>query len=398
MPKLIAPLTATAVQKLLKTKGTHFVGGVAGLALQVTPPNGASWLLVTPINGKPRQLGLGPYREVSLAAARDAAYLIKNRIRAGEDPVADRIAVKKQAIIAGKNLTFDLAVDDYLDAHGAIYKHQKTIDMWRSMMTRYASPMIGKKALREINTADVMSIVEPIWLSHRSTASTLRMRIEKLLDWGRVHGYRDGENPARWRGHLQLTLPKAAAGHRVEHHAAMPYQQLPEFMTRLRAMAGVTSRCLEFAIYTAARSNEARGARWSEIDLEGGLWTIPAERMKAKVEHTVPLAPQVVRFLKGLDRFEEQDLVFSARGGDLPLAGETLAQQMSRMTGGAYKVHGMRSAFRDWAGETTAHPREVIEHALAHQLKDKTEASYARGTLLAKRRALMIDFATYILE
>jgi integrase len=261
-------------------------------------------------------------------------------------------------------------------------------------------PNLGNRPVSEVDTSLVLKALELIWTEKAETASRLRGRIEAVLDWATVKGYRTGENPARWKGHLDKLLPKTGKIAKVRHHAALPYAQISDFMAALSKQEGMGARALEFAVLTAARSGEVRGAKWTEIDKERRRWIIPAERMKAGKEHYVPLSDAAVALLDGLPRFEGTELIFPNVKGQV-LSDMTLTAVIRRMnkeltwTDGAGNIitaHGFRSTFRDWAGETTAYPREVIEHALAHQLKDKAEAAYQRGSLFEKRAALMADW------
>jgi integrase len=254
--------------------------------------------------------------------------------------------------------------------------------------------MLGEVHVSDIDTALILGVLEPIWHSKTETASRVRGRVESVLDWATVRGYRNGENPARWKGHLDKLLPARAKVQKVEHHAALPYMEMSAVMRDLQRREGVSARALEFAILTVARSGEVRGAAWNEFDLEAGTWTIPAARMKAKKEHRVPLSSSALAILRELPRIDGNPYVFPApRGGTL--SDMALTAVLRRMGRGDLTQHGFRSTFRDWAGETTAFPREVIEHALAHQLRDKVEAAYQRGDLLRKRANLMEEWSHY---
>ena len=291
-------------------------------------------------------------------------------------------------------MTFDEATRKFLESKSAEWSNPKHAAQWGSTLAKYASPVIGDLNVRDVELGHITKILEPIWKTKTETASRLRGRIESVLAWATVHGYRDGENPARWRGHLDKVLAKPSKVAKTKHHPALPYAELGAFMSALRKRQGMAARALEVLILTACRSGEIRGASWSEFDLDKKLWIIPAGRMKAKKEHWVPLSDQSVEILKGLIRLENNDLVFPAPRGGV-LSDMTLGAVLKRMGRDDLTAHGFRSTFRDWAGETTAYPREVIEHALAHQLKDKAEAAYARGTLFEKRRSLMDDWAKH---
>ncbi|EDW4374419.1 site-specific integrase, partial [Salmonella enterica subsp. diarizonae] len=277
---------------------------------------------------------------------------------------------------------------------GRELKSKKHVAQWRSSLETYAYPVIGQKRVGEITKTDLLAILEPIWLTKNETASRVRGRIETVLDYAKAKEYLEGDNPAAWKGMLKPLLPMPSKVQNKKHHAALPYGELGAFMAELRTRTGVSARALEFSILTVARSGEIRGAEWSEIDLAAKTWTIPAERMKASKEHRVPLSDAAVALLRMLPRFKDNNLVFPApRGGQL--SDMSLTAVLKRMGRSDLTQHGFRSTFREWAGETTSYQREVIEHALAHQLADKAEAAYQRGTLWPKRVALMDDWTDY---
>lgn len=387
-------LSATEVSRL-KKPGYYGDGG--NLWLQVGPTGGKSWIFRYTLHGKARHMGLGKYgkRDVSLKEARDEAGKARKLLRDGVDPINERNARREAArAAAASSKTFDQCAEAYILSHKAGWGNTKHAAQWTSTLKNYASPVFGHMPVDQIDTALVMRVLEPIWQTKTETASRVRGRIESVLSWAKTHGYCSGENPARWRGHLQNLLPKRSKVQKVKHFAALPYQEIGEFITQLKQQPGVAARGLEFAILTAARSGEVRGATWGEINIKEKLWTIPAERMKAEKEQEIPLSDAVVKLLKSLPRMEGSNQVFPApRGG--ALSDMALSAVLKRMGHRDITVHGFRSSFRDWAGETTAYPREVIEHALAHQIKDKAEAAYARGTLLPKRRRLMADWSEY---
>lgn len=401
MPKKAKELSALAVSKL-KAEGRYAVGGVDGLYLRIAGQSRA-WVLCaamgTRINAKglevPRRLnmGLGPYPEVSLAEARDKARELRKQIREGIDPLQEKHDRKAhEARLAHKQKTFEECAEAVLEIKASELKNAKHVAQWRSSLETYAYPHIGKKAVADVTKADLLSILEPIWLTKNETASRVRGRIETVLDYAKAKEYREGDNPAAWKGMLKPLLPQPSKVQKKKHHAALPYREIGAFMASLRKRDGISARALEFSILTAARSGEIRGAVWDEIDLKAKTWTIPGERMKAGKEHRVPLSDAAVTLLKALPRIVGNNLVFPApRGGQL--SDMSLTAVLKRMERGELTQHGFRSTFRDWAGETTAYPREVIEHALAHQLKDKAEAAYQRGDLLAKRADLMADWA-----
>lgn len=413
MPKKAIELSALAVSKL-KQEGRYAVGGVDGLQLNIIGQSRV-WILRvvvgyrTNASGKSvahrRDIGLGSYPAVSLAEAREAAREYRKKIRSGIDPVQDRQTVKaKIQLEAAKSKTFKECAEAYIQANRAGWKNEKHIQQWENTLATYAYPQIGGLPVSEIDTGMVLGVLQqqvtvagkplPLWLGRTETASRLRGRLESILDWAAFRKFRSGENPARWKGHLEHELPAKNKVQRVEHHAALPYSQIPVFMRELQQRPGISSRALEFAILTAARSGEVRGATWSEIDLANALWTVPATRMKAGKEHRVPLSPEALDLLRSLPREEGNEYVFIGARGAM-LSDMSLTAVLRRMGHGGLTQHGFRSTFRDWAGETTNYPREVCEHALAHRLADGVEAAYQRGDLLKKRSQLMNDWARY---
>lgn len=395
MPKKAKELSALEVNRLT-APGLHAIGGVAGLYLQVTDSGARSWILRATIGTRRRDIGLGGFPDVTLAGAREAARKTRIMIKDGIDPVEESKA-KRSAVIAAQAaaITFGEAASKYISAHEAGWKNAKHAAQWTATLETYAFPTIGKIRISEIQTAHVINILESIWTTKTETASRLRGRIESVLDWATVRGYRKGANPARWKGHLDMILPARAKVQKVTHHAAMDYREIGTFIVELAKVEGMGARALEFAILTATRSGEVRGATWSEIDAKAGVWTIPAERMKAGKEHRIPLSDAALEMLRKLPHMTGTELVFpNSKAEPSALSDMTLTAVLRRM-GQTVTAHGFRSTFRDWAGETTAYPREVIEHAMAHQLKDKAEAAYARGTLFEKRRRLMADWAKH---
>lgn len=393
MPRKAKELSALAVKHLTEP-GLHFVGGVAGLALQVLPTGGRSWVLRVMVGGKRRDMGLGGYPEVKLAEAREAAEIARKQIRNNVDPINARAAEKAALRVdAGKSMAFQASALAFIAANEGSWRNAKHRQQWANSLDTYAYPIIGKMNLRDIELPHILKILEPIWETKTETATRLRGRVEQVLDWGTVRGYREGLNPARWRGHLDKLLAKPKKLAKVKHHAALPWGDIGAFMVKLREAEGMGARALEFAILTACRSGEVRGATWDEMDLEAGEWNIPGERMKAAKPHRVPLSDAAVAMLKGLPRMAGTNLVFPApRGGQL--SDMTLTAVLRRMKLDVVP-HGFRSTFREWAGEFSGHPREVIEHALAHQLADKAEAAYQRGSLFPKRVSLMQDWANF---
>ncbi|MEQ9462767.1 MAG: site-specific integrase, partial [Haliea sp.] len=285
--------------------------------------------------------------------------------------------------------------DLLIASKSAEWSNPKHLAQWRNTLETYAFPVIGQLLVHDIALSHITQILEPIWTVKNETASRLRGRIEAVLDWATVRGYRNGDNPARWRGHLDMLLAKPSKVRKVKHHAAIPWEEIGPFMVELRSREGTGARALEFAILTAARSGEVRSMTWAEVDLESGVWTVPPDHMKAGKEHRVPLSPCAIKLLQSMAGGGATDpsaLVFPGMKSDAKLSDMTFTALLKRLGRADITAHGFRSAFRDWAGETTVYPREVIEHALAHQLRDKAEAAYARGTLFNKRRDLMDDW------
>lgn len=377
----------------LDRPGLHFVGGVAGLALQVTDTGARSWILRVMVGGKRRDMGLGGYPDVMLAGAKEAAREARKQIKNGIDPIEDA-KTKRSALYAARAsaMTFSEAAKAYIAVKEHEWKNDKHGDQWRNTLATYADPVIGNVFVRDIEQSHVMRVLEPIWMSKTETAKRLRGRIEKVLDWARVRGYRSGENPARWRGHLDTLLQAPGKVQTVEHHPALPIDDLGAFMVELRKQEGMGARALEFAILTAARSGEVRGATWSEIDLDDATWTIPATRMKMKREHRAVLNDEAVALLKSLPR--TGDLIFPNTKGE-KLSDMTLTAVLRRMNRSDITAHGFRSTFRDWCSERTNYPRDVAEMALAHAIGDKVEAAYRRGDLFEKRRRLMRDWGKF---
>jgi integrase len=377
----------------LTAPGLHAVGGVAGLALQVTDRGARSWILRATVGGKRRDMGLGGFPDVTLAGAKHKAREKRDQIDKGIDPIADKLAKKSAlaAAVAGA-MTFSEATAAFIAAKESEWKNAKHGQQWRNTLATYVEPVIGSVYVGSIGLEHILRVLEPIWTTKTETASRIRGRIEIVLDWAKVRGYRKGDNPARWRGHLDKILAQPGKVKNVEHHAALPWREIGDFMVKLRDQSGSAARMLELAILTATRSGEVRGATWSEIDLPGAVWTIPAARMKAKKEHRIPLSDAAVKMLKALPR--DGEFVFLSPTGK-PFTDDVMSKLLGGMGRGDLTGHGFRSTFRDWAGETTAYPREVIEHALAHQLKDKAEAAYARGSLFDKRRRLMDEWAKF---
>lgn len=393
MPRKAKELTALEV-KLLSKPGLNFVGGVAGLALQVLESGGRSWVLRMMVGKKRRDMGLGGFPDVPLAQAKEAARQARAKVKAGVDPI-DEARKAKSALIASQVslLSFKQAAEAYIDAHKAGWKNEKHQKQWTSTLTTYVYPKIANVLVKDVELPQVLSVLEPIWKSKTETASRVRGRMESVLDWATARGYRQGLNPARWRGHLDKLLPKPSKVTRVEHHEALAVSEMGEFMVSLRKMQGTGARALEFVILTAARSGEARGATWAEIDLKAKTWVVPGERMKAGREHRVPLSDFAVELLESLPLGAPTDHVFPAPRGGM-LSDMTLSAVCRRMKAKCVP-HGFRSTFRDWASERTTYPGDMAEMALAHTISSKVEAAYRRGDMVEKRRQMMNDWATF---
>lgn len=398
MPKIAKELGALAVSKLTQP-GLHMVGGVAGLALQVSPTGARSWILRVMVGGKRREIGLGAYSQkgMGVAEARAKALQLREDIERGIDPVLQKKeAASRLRASQALEITFEEAAKQFINAKSHEWKNAKHGEQWKNTLAEYAYPTIGRMLVRHIAREHVLQVLEPIWTEKTETASRVRGRIENVLDWSRVKGFRSGDNPAAWRGNLDHLLSRPSKTKTVRNHPALPITDMGDFMCTLRAISTPAARCLEFVILTAARSGEARGATWGEIDFEKGVWAVPGERMKAKKEHRVPLSPAAMQLLKGIrpDDAHDYDLIF--RGAKYKaLSDMTLLAILRRLDLDA-TPHGFRSTFRDWAGEYTNYPRELAEVALAHVKGDASEAAYWRGDVLERRRRLMTDWAEFI--
>lgn len=408
MPKKIQPLTPVELNRKIeklkqqKTAGLIAVGGVPGLHLQVTAAGATTWILrftagVKPGTGKAwrRDLGLGSYDKVLLKDAREKARQAHEQIAQGIDPITEK-REQRSAMIAARlaEITFEDAAKQFIVTKSAEWRNEKHGQQWTNTLEQYAYPVIGSLRVDDIDRAHVLRVIEPIWTTKTETAKRIRSRIENVLDWASVRGFRKGDNPARWKGYLDKVLPSPSKLQKVQHHAALSIAELPDFMRQLRQRNSVGAKALEFSILTAARSGEARGATWDEIDLEAKIWTIPAERMKAEKEHRVPLSADAVKLLKALPHMEGTDLVFAPPRGANPLSDNTLTKVLKDM-GVPVTAHGFRSTFRDWCSEHTEFSREVAEMALAHTIDNAVEAAYRRGDLFEKRRLLMGKWASY---
>jgi integrase len=366
-----------------------------GLYLRVGPTGAKSWIYRYMADGKRHDMGLGPLNALSLAEARAKAAELRRMRVDGSDPLRTREA--QQAAVkleAAKAMSFKQCAESYIQAHATGWKNAKHAAQWGSTLETYAYPVLGGLPVQGIETGLIMQVLEPIWATKAETASRVRGRIEAILDWATTRGYRQGENPARWRGHLNNLLPKRSKVAKVEHHAALPYAEMAEFMAALRKQEGMGTRALEFAILTAARTGEVIGTQWDEIDLTAAVWTIPGDRMKAGREHRIPLSDRAVAILKEMAVAGGNYLFSGGRKGK-PLSNMAMLAVLKRMKRADLTAHGFRSTFRDWASEATDTPHEVAEMALAHTIPNKAEAAYRRGDLFEKRRRLMEAWAAW---
>jgi integrase len=399
MARQMHRLTTIKVAKA-KKPGLYCDGG--GLYLRVSAQGSKSWIYRYRHKGKLRDMGLGSARLVSLADARTAAQAHAKSMLAFRHGVADLdpIAARReqravQQIEAMKGLTFRACAESYIAAHKAGWRNEKHRQQWTSTLATYVYPTIGNLSVAAIDVGLVLKMLEPIWTEKPETASRVRGRIESILDWATARGYRAGENPARWRGHLDHLLPNKAKVRRVEHRAALPYVDIGVFMAELRSLEGIGARALEFAILTAARTIEVIGARWDEFNLSEQLWTVPADRMKSGREHRVPLSNAAMGIIEQMAALRQSHLVFPGAKQNRLLSHMTMLNTLGRMRRTDITAHGFRSTFRDWAAERTGFPAEVAEMALAHVVSDKVEAAYRRGDMFEKRRHLAEAWAAF---
>jgi integrase len=364
--------------------GKHSDGG--NLYLLVKKGGAKSWLFIyTAANGKRREIGLGPVNGVNVQAAREQAAALREALHQGRDPQAERDRLR---VAAAPPVTFKAAADEYIASHRAGWKNAAHQQQWPSTLTAYVYPTMGALAVSAVGVAGVLDALKPIWTTKPETASRVRGRIETVLDYAKVRGWRSGENPALWKGNLAHLLPARAKVRRTKHHAAMPYSQVPAFMAALAGQEGVSPLALRFAILTAARTGEVIGAKWSEVDPDAATWTVPADRMKAGREHRVTLNAEALAILADVPRMAS-DYVFPGLKRGKPLSNMAMLRLLARMEIEGVTVHGFRSSFRDWAAEQTRYQREVIEAALAHTNADKVEAAYLRTDHFEKRKSLL---------
>lgn len=383
-------------------EGVHSDGG--GLYLQVTRAGAKSWLFRYQLKGRRREMGLGSFRDLSVTKARARAEELKERTRKGIDPLEEAKAAREakaaeqareQQEIEQKATTFRVVAEAYISSHRDGWRNAKHAGQWGATLRTYAFPVIGDLPVSEITTNNVLDVLRPIWTTKPETASRVRSRIELVISYAKARDWFEGQNPAVWRGHLSALLPAPSKVRRVRHFSALPWEDVASFMSTLVACPGVSARALEFAILTAARSGEVRGARWSELDLENGIWTIPPERMKAGRQHRSPLSDRALVLLREMPRFQGEDFVFPGSRRNNPLSDMSLSAVLKRMGRKDITVHGFRSTFRDWAAEVSLHHPNIVEAALAHVVANKVEAAYRRGDLLEKRRLLMQEWSDW---
>jgi integrase len=393
MARRLNRLTAVEVRGISQ-KGMHHDGG--GLYLQVSAGGAKSWIFRFTLDGRAREMGLGPVHAIPLAEARKRATECRRMRVDGIDPIEARSAHRGwKKLEAAKAMTFDACAAAYIAAHEASWRNAKHREQWRNTLSSYAGPVFGSLPVQSIDVGLVMKALEPIWHTKPETATRLRGRIEAVLDWATVRSYRNGENPARWRGHIDKLLPARSKVHKVKHHPALPYNEMADFMTALRNQEGIAARALEFLIVTGARTGEVINAPWDEIDLNEKLWVVAAARMKAEREHRVPLSAAAMAVLKRMKEICESEFVFAGGKQGKPLSNMAMLAVLKRIGRGDLTCHGFRSTFRDWAAESTNFPREVVEMALAHTIESKVEAAYRRGDLFQKRRQLMEAWARF---
>lgn len=356
----------------------------------------ASWVFRFQLNGRTREMGFGSYPAVTLEGARKSARAARELLAAGRDPIEHRALERARAAESGKPVkTFRECALAHIDAKAPGWSNSKHADQWRSSLETYAFPAFGNIPVSLVTTGHLVEALEPIWLKKNETAGRVRQRIENVLDAAKAKGFREGENPARWRGHLENLLPECSR--RVQHHPAVPHQEIGEFLVELREQEGIAAKALEFVILCACRTNEALGAKWFEIDQEKATWTIPAERMKTRREHQIPLSTAALTLLDGMRKIKVGEYVFPGARLRRPLSNMAMLKLLWRMDHEKFTVHGFRSTFRDWAADTGV-SREVAEMALAHAVEDRVEGAYRRGNLLEARRPVMERWAAYCNE
>jgi integrase len=399
-------ITAKGIDKLIKEGSPKRTALGGGLYFSITQSGSASFGFRYKLKGKSRLMGLGAFCTVnnSLAIARIKAINLQGLVRQGIDPMEQALQQEERKYAENQaaevkaefnQATFDRVALEYIDSKSAEWKNAKHHQQWVNTLTTYAFPIIGKTPVSEIETAQVLKILKPIWTTKTETATRVRTRIELVLDYAEALKLRSGSNPARWRGHLATILPNAAKIRKIEHHPALPYDELQPFMGVLSVTNGIGARALEIAILTASRTFEVLGATWKEFDLEKRVWTVPQERMKAGIEHRIPLSESAMKILTALHDGRISDYVFPNLTNGKPLSNAGMSSVLKRLGRTDITVHGFRSTFRDWVAEKTNTPERIAESALAHRLKDASEAAYQRGDLIEKRQALMTNWANY---
>lgn len=404
-------MALTALQIKHAKEGMHSDGN--GLYLRVQASGAKSWIFRFQLNRRRREMGIGTLSDKPAVEARSEAAILSSLVRSGIDPIDQRKQEVETAALAtikssAERMGFRIVADEYIKTHQAGWKNEKHAQQWNNTLKTYVYPTIGEKPVGRVTMDDVLAILEPLWKTKTETATRVRSRIELILSYAKAKKLREGENPALWRGNLDAILPKPTKLKKIRHHPALPYGQMAAFMKKLRSTLGSGARALEFAILTAARSGEVRLATWKEIDFEARLWTVPAERMKAGREHWIPLSDQALALLKAQPKIDGVDFIFPGVKAKKPLSDMTLSALIRNFnkakgenamlwvdpkSGDGVVPHGFRSTFRDWSAEVGHYPREVAEHALAHSLPDKVEASYHRGTMLERRRPMMQAWA-----
>lgn len=414
MPKIAKELSPLEVKRLSfrvdpgtgeALEARYPVGGVSGLLLRITATGSKQWILRVKIGNRRPDIGLGPYPEISLAQARDKAREVKEKIRNGIDPLEEKRALKRSLLAEQiSTLTFQKAMEEYIRMKSKEFRNPRQEKQWTNSLTTYAIPHLGEMPVREIELPHIKQVLDPIWETKTETANRVRARIENILGWCAIHGYRSNENPARWQGYLDEIYPSPEKIKTKGHFSALPVDAMPEFMKDLKKRTGTASRALEFLILTAARTNEVigdkrigkAGVTWQEIDLARKVWTVPADRMKSEKMHRVPLTDSAIELLKSMGEGAPEDLIFPGPKGDVP-SNNFLTALLKRMNL-QVTAHGFRSTFKDWARERTAYADEVSELALAHINSDATRAAYARSELIDKRRLMMADWEQFCLH
>jgi integrase len=383
--------------------GQYADGGGYGLWLKVSKSGSRRWFVryVSPCNGKRREMTLGSFPIITLSAARQAAIDAHRLVAAGIDPIENR---DSKRLTASSTLTFTQTAARYIRIHRRGWRNKKHARQWVSTLKKYARPVIGNNPINQISTDDVIKIVSPIWLTKNETAKRVQSRIENIIDFATAYKWRSGENPARWRGHLDKLLVKPGKLSEKNHHPSMPYSEVSTFFVNLSQIKGIAAKALHFLILTATRTSETLNASWSEIDINNAVWIIPASRMKAKRDHRIPLSEAAIEILKNIPRIEGEDWVFLGGRVNRPLSSMALLMTMRRLGYGVngkygnYVPHGFRSTFRDWCGEVSNFPTAIAEAALAHVIGNKTEAAYARGDLFDKRCNMMSEWAFFVIK